>query len=307
MSREEWVDYMYNPFDMTLGCSSCEPSDDSSEIFDYFDSAFGNPTRQSSNHAHFSNTSRGYPSGLTDMNSAGVQVNQGAGTPFSSSSTNYVHNSKAHQQNVGLGKTQLSPDDVTHSAVVSLGSLSGSYDDAEDTYRAGLKGDHGGLTRPAFTPVMSLQQAKALAAEKEVGTSAAQPAKRSTMHNQYSSYSLSGKSTSDIVLENLKQHSPPRKITTVTAMSAQQAAEKFKSKYGDPAAEKKKMKEMAFAASKQVDPKQHPDWPKRNSDPIKSALAKPPSVIINKRVSTNERQPTKSRVKPKIITLHSFV
>jgi hypothetical protein len=85
-------------------------------------------------------------------------------------------------------------------------------------------------------------------------------------------------------------------------MSAKEAEEKFKSKFGDPAAEKKRMKEMAnasTASSKQADPKQHPGWPKWNSDPIRGALKKPSSSRL--------QQSSMIRPKPRVIHLHSFV
>jgi hypothetical protein len=321
-STGERVDDMYNPFDLTLGCSSCEPSVKSFDFFENFDCANGNPEGPSSTHAPFSDTSRRPTVNIFDE---GIQANQGTtSTPsafLSNMNATNVPNvtTTSWQQTAEKRQTQLPPHDaMMHSTVVSLGSISGSLDDdAEETYRAGLIGDHGELTRPSFTPVMSLQQAMALAAEKEVGTSGTSTTKapprsnsnRKESYNSSSLYSSGNKSTTDIVLENLKQRTPPRKITTVCAMSAKEAEEKFKSKFGDPAAEKKRMKEMANAStsssssSKQTDPKQHPGWPKWNSDPIRGALAKPPPSAVNTRV----QQSSTIRPKPRVIHLHSFV
>lgn len=305
MYTRERVDDIYNPFDLIQVCSSCETSDTPFDFFEHFGSTLGP-------HAHPSSNPTPRQSSVP-IYGEGIPANQGTNTPSSFSlSANVHHVTTSWQQPAEMGNTQLPPHDAMHLTVVSFGSISGSSDDdAEETYRAGLIGDHGELRKPSFTPVMSLQQAMALAAEREVGTSSSSNKvlprsssnSRKELYNPSSLHS-SGKSTTDIVLENLKQRTPTRKITTVSAMSAKEAAEKFKAKYGDPIAEKKRMKEMtntsAASSKSTTDPKQRPGWPKWNSDPIRGALAKPTSA-------TTERQSTTTRPKPRVIRLHSFV
>jgi hypothetical protein len=305
MYTRERIDDIYNPFDLIQVCSSCETSDTPFDFLEHFGSTLGAYPHPSSAHT---------PRPSASIYGEGIPANQGTTTPYSfSSSTNVYHSTTSWQQSSEKSSIPLPPHDAMHLSVVSLGSISGSLDDdAEETYRAGLIGDHGELRKPSFTPAMSLQQAMALAAEKEVGTSTSSNKalprsssnSRKELSNPSSLYS-SGKSTTDIVLENLKQRTPTRKITTVSAMSAKEAAEKFKAKYGDPIAEKKRMKELANAStgsakSSTNDSKQRPGWPKWNSDPIRGALAKPISAAT-------ERQSTTIRPKPRVIRLHSFV
>lgn len=279
---QKW-DNTYNPFDFFGTSPETVPS---FNVYDSFDSLFGCNGSPSSQSGH-----------VVDDSKRNITGNE---------TVKYrIHDNQAlaQEQNFDSPKTQLSPLTITstnsnqenyhHHSVYS-------FDDAEQTYKSGIKGDHGS-GRPSFAPVLSVQQAKALAAEKEI---AADVQKRPTS-------SLSGKSTSDIILSDLKVRSPTRRITTVSAMSQKEASEKFKLRFGDPAAEKKRQKEIAATLAsankpKKVDPKQHPDRPKRNSDPIRSALSKPMNVSMNSSTKCNIVL-DKSKPKTKVVPLHVLV
>lgn len=222
---QQW-DNMYNPFDFDCTSSETVPS---FNVYDSFDSLFGCNGSPLSHSGHVADASK--------RNINGKEA----------SKDRIDDNQAIARQKFDSSKTQLSPLTITstHSNQENYQQhLVFSFDDAEQTYKSGIKGDHGS-GRPSFAPVLSVQQAKALAAEKEI---AVDVQRRPTS-------SLSGKGTSDIILSDLKVRSPTRRITTVSAMSQKEASEKFKLRFGDPAAEKKRQKEIAAALASANKPK----------------------------------------------------
>ena len=209
---------------------------------------------------------------------AELQISTTRGDASQGSFDTLVHNSAS----CGDSHSASEPNDCLHQRtspqllVEHLGCDIGDSD-AEDTYRAGLKGNHGGA-RSSFAALLSVKQANALAQQNGIGSRKVRTSitKKESDPAPVINPTYANQSAAQIILSDLqKNHTNKTTISAVQPMTAKDAAAQFKYKFGDPAAEKKKLKKMAESSKNNKVDSQHPDRPTRKSDPIRTALAKP--------------------------------
>jgi len=275
-----------NPFDLFDTPSSSSPNSSNACL------EFAQSTDASSICLNFAHTQDEWESSALSPTSISTDVYQERSAP------KQIHNPAKINTAVVTTLQANPPADKSNNAVHPWSdqkrpSQEYAFDDEEDameTYRQGLKGDHGQTRKPTMI-AMNPQQAALLAKQKGIGSKESVGKHPYHLNHVTGSPNRKTKTADSLATEELffqeysRRHSPKTTLTTVAPMTANEAAAKFKAKFGDPKVEKEKRKALEKARKEAnklvvVDPKQDPSKPKRKSDPIRSALGKPKAVQL---------------------------